>query len=194
MNTEIHSLTEAASRGDWGPLIEAAQKAPGKHWAENAKCAGQGTAAFVPAGDGPTVDPDLVKKRQGISLNRPLNFCASCPLAVAARCLVESLRHDDEYGIRAGLLASERRELRGAWKRRVDNSAVSAAVRGATSVLSDAEREEVVAAFASDPSLSPEDVARGLGVTHEYLLTLVRRHRKSSGPASHAAAPRAAAA
>lgn len=194
MNTGIHSLTEAAKRGDWGPLIEAARQAPGKRWAENAKCAGQDTRIFVLTGDEPDQNPDLVKKRKGIRLNHPLNFCAACPLAVSARCLLESLQLDDEYGIRAGLLASERTSLRAAWQRRVDSNAVSAAVRGATHILSEAERDEVVAAFSSDPSLSPARVARGLGVTHEQLLKLVRKHRKSSSPASAASATHVAAA
>lgn len=91
-------------------------------------------------GDGPREDPDIVKRKLGISLNRPRNLCASCPLSVAARRLVESLRDDDEFGIRAGLLASERSPLRAAWQGRVNEEAVQAALHGSTAALSRLER------------------------------------------------------
>ncbi|MBT2405563.1 MULTISPECIES: WhiB family transcriptional regulator [unclassified Streptomyces] len=179
MSTEIYSLIKAAYQGDWSPLIEESRKAPGKHWAEEARCANQDIDIFVPLGDGPREDPEIVKDKLGISLNRPRNLCASCPLAVAARCLVESLRDDDEFGIRAGLLASERSTIRTAWQQRANEEAVQGALQGSTAALSKVEREAVIARFAADPS-EPAAVARGLGVTHEYLLKLARRHRKKS--------------
>ncbi|MEV3853081.1 WhiB family transcriptional regulator [Streptomyces sp. NPDC050095] len=182
MSTDIYGLIEAAYQGDWSPLIEESRKAPGKHWAEEARCANQDINVFVPLGDGPHEDPDAVKDKLGISLNRPRNFCASCPLAVAARCLVESLKDDDEFGIRAGLLASERSALRAAWQNRAQEEAVQAALQGSTATLSKVERNAVIARFAADPSLEPTAVARGLGVSHEYLLKLARRHRKNSQP------------
>lgn len=110
MHTDIYSLIEAAHQGDWPPLLRAAEQVPGKDWAEHARCAGHDAEMFVPLGDGPHEEPDEVKAKltkAGISLARPLSLCASCPSTVAARCLTESLRHDDEFGIRAGLLASE---------------------------------------------------------------------------------------
>ncbi|MFF4500378.1 WhiB family transcriptional regulator [Streptomyces sp. NPDC001401] len=186
MSTDIYSLIEAAHHGDWSPLREEAKKAPGKHWAEDARCSNQDIDIFMPLGDGPHEDPDFVKHSLGTSLNRPRNLCASCPLAVAARCLVESLRDDDEFGIRAGLLASERSALRAAWQQRVNERAVESALRGCTAALSKVERDAVIARFATDPSLDPAAVARGLGVTREYLLKLARRYRKTyqSSPAA----------
>ncbi|MEV1081923.1 WhiB family transcriptional regulator [Streptomyces sp. NPDC050211] len=180
MSTDIYRLVEAARQGNWSPLIEESKKAPGKHWAEDARCSNQDIEIFVPVWDGPREDPDLVKHKLGTDLNRPRNLCASCPLAVAARCLVESLRDDDEYGIRAGLLASERSALRAAWQQRANEDTIQSAIQGCTAVLSKVERDAVIARFATDPSLEPAAVARGLGVTHEYLLKLARRHRKKS--------------
>ncbi|MGW1123839.1 WhiB family transcriptional regulator [Streptomyces sp. NPDC002526] len=179
MSTDIFGLTEAARKGDWIPLVEESKKAPGKHWAELARCGNEDVNIFVPPADGPREDPDLVKSKLGISLNRPRNLCASCPLPVAARCLVESLKDDDEYGIRGGLLAAERSELRQAWQRRDIEKAAEAALRGCTDPLTKPAREAVIARFANDPSLNSAAVARGLGVTHEYLLKLARRYRKS---------------
>ncbi|MBD2831774.1 WhiB family transcriptional regulator [Streptomyces pratensis] len=179
MSTDISGLIEAAHRGNWLPLIEESKKAPGKHWAEYARCANQDINIFVPLADGPREEPDAVKAKLGVSLNRPRNLCASCPLAVAARCLVESLKDDDEYGIRGGLLASERAELRRAWQDRDIEKAVEGALRGCTAALTKPARDAVIARFATDPSLDSAAVARGLGVTHEYLLKLARRYRKS---------------
>lgn len=179
MSTAISSLIEAAHQGNWLPLIEESQKAPGKHWAEFARCVNQDINVFVPLADGPREDPDSVKAKLGISLNRPRNLCASCPLAVAARCLVESLKDDDEYGIRGSLLASERSELRRAWQDQDTEKAVAGALRGCTAALTKPARDAVIARFATDPSLDAAAVARGLGVTHEYLLKLARRYRKS---------------
>ncbi|MEW2087813.1 WhiB family transcriptional regulator [Streptomyces sp. NPDC006682] len=179
MSTDISGLIEAAHRGNWLPLIEESKKAPGKHWAEYARCANQDINLFVPLADGPREEPDTVKAKLGVSLNRPRNLCASCPLAVAARCLVESLKDDDEYGIRGGLLASERAELRRAWQDRDIEKAVEGALRGCTADLTKPARDAVIARFATDPSLDAAAVARGLGVTHEYLLKLARRYRKS---------------
>ncbi|MEU9774855.1 WhiB family transcriptional regulator [Streptomyces sp. NPDC047968] len=179
MSTDISGLIEAAHQGNWLPLIEESKRAPGKHWAESARCTNQDINMFVPLADGPREDPDVVKTKMGISLNRPRNLCGSCPVAVAARCLVESLKDDDEYGIRGGLLASERAELRRAWQDRDTEKAVEGALRGCTAPLTKPAREAVIARFATDPSLDAAAVARGLGVTHEYLLKLARRHRKS---------------
>ncbi|ARF73753.1 hypothetical protein B7C62_16890 [Kitasatospora albolonga] len=179
MSTDISSLIEAAHQGNWLPLIEESKKAPGKHWAESARCMNQDINMFVPLVDGPREDPDLVKTKLGISLNRPRNLCGSCPVAVAARCLVESLKDDDEYGIRGGLLASERSELRRAWQDRDTEQAVESALRGCTAPLTKPARDAVIARFATDPSLDAAAVARGLGVTHQYLLKLARRYRKS---------------
>ncbi|MFD5068565.1 WhiB family transcriptional regulator [Streptomyces sp. NPDC058369] len=179
MSTDISGLIEAAHQGNWLPLIEESKKAPGKHWAEYARCANQDINIFVPLADGPREEPNTVKAKLGVSLNRPRNLCASCPLAVAARCLVESLKDDDEYGIRGGLLASERAELRRAWQDRDIEKAVEGALRGCTAALTKPARDAVIARFATDPSLDAAAVARGLGVTHEYLLKLARRYRKS---------------
>lgn len=178
MSTGISSLIEAARQGEWSPLIEESKKAPGKHWAEEARCSNQDIDTFVPFWDGPREDPEIVKNKLGPFLNRPRNLCAACPLAVAARCLIEALREDDEYGIRAGLLASERGALRAAWQQRASGEAVESALQGCTANLSKVERDAVIARFATDTSFEPAAVARGLGVTHEYLLKLARRHRK----------------
>ncbi|MFE7462589.1 MULTISPECIES: WhiB family transcriptional regulator [unclassified Streptomyces] len=182
MSTDISSLIKAAHQGDWSPLLEESRKTPGKHWAEDARCSNQDIDTFVPLGDGPRKDPEAVKSRLGTSLNRPRNLCAACPLPVAARCLVEALRDDDEFGIRAGLLASERAPLRAAWQRRASEAAVEGALQGCTAALSRGERNAVIARFATDPSFDPAAVARGLGVTHEYLLKLARRYRKKRRP------------
>lgn len=179
MSTDISGLIEAAHQGNLLPLIEESKKAPGKNWAESARCTNQDINMFVPLADGPREDPDVVKTKLGIFLNRPRNLCGSCPVAVAARCLVESLKDDDEYGIRGGLLASERSELRRAWQDRDTEQAVEGALRGCTAALTKPARDAVIARFATDPSLDAAAVARGLGVTHEYLLKLARRYRKS---------------
>jgi WhiB family redox-sensing transcriptional regulator len=184
MTSRIHSLAEAALQGVWEPLIIATQNVPGKHWAENANCANHDIAMFFPSGDGPREDPVEVGERLGDSLVQPLNLCASCPLPIAARCLIDSIERDDEWGIRAGLLASERSALRATWQQRVDEKAVESALRGATAPLSKGEREEVIARFAADPALEPTAVARALGITHEYLLKLAWRKRQQSGPAT----------
>ncbi|MFI6372397.1 WhiB family transcriptional regulator [Streptomyces sp. NPDC050546] len=189
MSTDIRGLIEAAHRGDWSPLIEESKKAPGKHWAEEAKCSNQDIDIFFPPGDGPREDHEIVKNKLGTALNRPRNLCASCPLAVASRCLVESLGDDDEFGIRAGLLASERYTLRAAWQQRLNTESVQRALHGCTAILTEAERKAVIAQFDADPSLEPSAVARGLGVTHEYLLKLARRHRKKYESSSAAAIP-----
>ncbi|NJQ04053.1 WhiB family transcriptional regulator [Streptomyces lonarensis] len=179
MTTAISGLIEAARQGNWLPLTEEAKGAPGKHWAESAQCTNQDINLFVPPGDGPREDANSVKRKLGFSLNRPRNLCASCPLAVASRCLVESLKNDDEFGIRGGLLASERSELRHAWQRRASEESVERALQGCSEALSKRERSAAIARFATDPSLDATAVARGLGVTHEYLLKLARRYRKS---------------
>lgn len=179
MSIDISSLIKAARQGNWLPLIEESKKAPGKHWAESARCTNQDINIFVPLADGPREDPESVIAKLGISLSRPRYLCASCPLAVAARCLVESLKDDDEYGIRGGLLAAERAELRREWQDRDTEKAVEGALRGCAATLTKPARDAVIARFATDPSLDATAVARGLGVTHEYLLKLARRYRKS---------------
>ncbi|MFI9327216.1 WhiB family transcriptional regulator [Kitasatospora sp. NPDC052868] len=178
MRTTISDLSEAALRGDWSPLIRESEKAQGKHWAENARCSGRDTDMFFPCGDSPQSDPIETVERLGLSLIRPLNLCAACPLTTAARCLVESLRNDEEFGIRGGLIASERSALRASWQKRMDTNAVRRALRGSTAALSKAERNEVIARFAADPEMDAAAVARGLGITHDYLLKLARAHRQ----------------
>ncbi|MFE0582297.1 WhiB family transcriptional regulator [Streptomyces sp. NPDC058874] len=178
MRTTISDLSEAALRGDWGPLIRESEKARGKHWAENARCSGRDTDMFFPIGDSPQAEPMETVERLGLSLVRPLNLCAACPLSTAARCLIESLRNDEEFGIRGGLIASERSTLRASWQKRTDENAVGRALRGSTAALSKAERNEVIARFAADPTMDAAAVARGLGITHEYLLKLARTHRQ----------------
>lgn len=178
MRTTISDLSEAALRGDWDPIIRESEKARGKHWAENARCSGRDTDMFFPLGDGPQSEPMETVERLGLSLVKPLNLCAACPLTTAARCLVESLRNDEEFGIRGGMIASERSALRASWQRRLDTDAVGRALNGSTAALSKAERHEVIARFAADSSLDAVAVARGLGITHEYLLKLARAHRQ----------------
>ncbi|MBD0689402.1 WhiB family transcriptional regulator [Streptomyces sp. CBMA123] len=179
MRTTISDLSEAALRGNWGPLLRESEKARGKHWAENARCAGRDTNLFFPCGDGPHSEPVETVERLGLSLFRPLNLCAACPLATAARCLIESLRDDEWFGIRGGLIASERSALRASWKQRVDEGAVGRALRGSTAALSKAERRAVVARFAEAPTtMDAAAVARGLGITHENLLRLARTYRQ----------------
>ncbi|WP_411143079.1 WhiB family transcriptional regulator [Streptomyces sp. x-80] len=175
----MSGLVQAARTGNWRPLLSTAAKAPGSHWAENARCSGQDIDTFVPWLDGPRQDPQHVRDKIGISLTRALNICAECPLAVAARCLVDGLKHDDEYGIRAGLLASERVELQEQWHKRIDREAVAAALRGATALLTDAERREVIGRFACDPAVDAAAVARALGVSHKHLTKLASRYRLS---------------
>lgn len=184
MSITISDLTEAALQGDWDPLLREAKNAPGKHWAEESSCAGHDTDLFFLVGDSPRKDPESAIEQLGLALVRPLNLCASCPLATAARCLVESIRGNEEFGIRGGLLASERSALRSGWQNRMSEKAVQSALRGCTATLSKDEREMVIARFATDRSLEPATVARGLGVTREYLLKLARRHRKKTRTAS----------
>ncbi|MFC7928734.1 WhiB family transcriptional regulator [Streptomyces cinereoruber] len=178
MNNEIDHLVESGMHGDWDPLLKAAAPVSTATWMATARCAGQDTEAFFPESEHPWSDPEQVRRTQGISLNRPLNFCADCPLAAKARCLVESLRHGDQYGIRAGLLASERAELLEAWKDRVDETAVSTALRGVPVLLSAAERDTVIAAVAEDANVNPERARQGLGIDRKYLWQLVRGYKQ----------------
>ncbi|MGW0856142.1 WhiB family transcriptional regulator [Streptomyces sp. NPDC002690] len=178
MRTTISDLAGAALRGDWDPLIWASEKSQGKHWAENAACVGRDTNMFFPRGDSPQSDPAEIAERLGLSLVRPLNLCANCPLTTAARCLIDSIRNDETFGIRGGLMASERAALRSLWRQRTNRAAIERALRGSTATLSKAERSEVIARFATDPSIDAAAVARGLGVSHEYLLKLARIYRE----------------
>ncbi|MGW2840561.1 WhiB family transcriptional regulator [Streptomyces sp. NPDC001493] len=189
MRTTISDLAGAALRGDWGPLISASEKSQGKHWAENAACVGRDTSMFFPSGDGPQSDPEKTAERLGLSLVRPLNLCANCPLTTAARCLIDSIRNDEAFGIRGGLMASERSALRFSWRTRTNEAAIQRALRGSTATLSKAERSEVIARFATDPSIDAAAVARGLGVSHDYLLKLARIYRQKCH-AEMAAPPR----
>lgn len=97
----VSHLAQSALQGDWNPLVGESRKASGKHWAEDAKCDGQDTEIFFPTGDGPQEDPVETAKRLRLALVKPLNLCASCPLATAARCLVESLRDNEEFEFEA---------------------------------------------------------------------------------------------
>ena len=178
MTPDMTVIVDSALRGDWTLLLETASHTEEKNWAEKARCAGQVTDIFLPPSDGPREDAEEVRRKEGEALDFALGFCAACPVSVAARCLLEALRQDEEYGIRAGLLACERAELRDAWKRRVDTEAVSAALRGVTTLLSRQEREEVVARFANEQGLDADRVAQGLGVSRKYLWQLVREYRQ----------------
>ncbi|WP_228388836.1 WhiB family transcriptional regulator [Streptomyces jumonjinensis] len=166
--------------------------APGKHWADGARCVGENPEFFVLPSDDMTQNPDYVRHAEGEAARRSLRICSACPLPVAARCLVDSLKHDERHGIRAGLLAAEREGLRKAWSRRIDPAAVSAVLSGTYKPLGKHERREVIARFAGDRSLDPEVVARGLGVPRDYLLKLARMHRKKHGmevPSSVSSSP-----
>jgi WhiB family transcriptional regulator, redox-sensing transcriptional regulator len=147
MSDNIASLSAAAFQGDGNPLLGEAEKARGKHWAEEANCTEADVDLFFPIGDGPREDPMESAERLGLSLVQPMNLCASCPLHIAARCLVDSIERDDEWGIRGGLLASERSALRATWQQRIDQEAVDKALRGATAPLSKSGREAVIERF-----------------------------------------------
>ncbi|MDV5145453.1 WhiB family transcriptional regulator [Streptomyces sp. SBC-4] len=180
MNIEIRRLADAGVAGNWRPLLEAAKNVSSSNWADDARCAGQELEIFFPDSEHPWSDPDQVREANGIALNRPLNFCADCPFAVQARCLVESLRHDDQYGIRAGMLASEREHLLAAWDKHIDPEAVSSVLRGVPTVLNAAERRAVIARVAENAAPSVEHARRGLGIDRKYLWQLVREHKKSA--------------
>lgn len=185
MSTDINTLSAAAFHGDWNPLFRESEKARGKHWAKEASCANRDIDdAFFPKGDGPREDLHEAAERLALSIVRPMNLCASCPLHVAARCLVDSIEHDDEWGIRGVLLASESSQLRLAWRQRVDDRVVERALRGATAPLSKGEREAIITRFAEDSSaLDAVTVARALGITRDYFLKLAWRARKKAPPA-----------
>ena len=188
MKRSMRGMIQSANTNDWSPLLNAAGKAPGKFWAEDARCSGMDADLFVVLADGPLKDPEHVRKARGPVLNIALNACADCPLAVAARCLVEALRDDDEYAIRGGLLASERVQLRRRWQRRNVPDAVEAALRGVAVHLTEHERREVVARYAVSPrTYGAECVARGLGVSRTYLAKLAWRYRQQqrAGASQH---------
>lgn len=178
MKRNMRGIIKSAANGDFSPLLDAARNAPGKHWAEDARCSEMDTELFILDADGPLKDPGHVRKVHGRELNLALNTCADCPLAVAARCLVEALQHDDEYGICGGLLACERLQLRSSWRRRHTKDAVESALRGVAVRLSDQERAEVIARYAASSAYRAEVVAQGLSVTREYLAKLTYRHRQ----------------
>ncbi|MFE4633109.1 WhiB family transcriptional regulator [Streptomyces sp. NPDC056773] len=151
---------------------------------ERARCAGQDPELFMPSSDGPHEDPVEARLLSGPTLNRALNFCAACPLPVAARCLLESLEQGTHYGIRGGLLASERRLLRTSWSSRLRDEAVSATLQGAVMALSPAERREVVRRFAVDQAHDDSVVARGLGIPRSSLVRLAWLARKADRASS----------
>lgn len=178
MLAEIDAIVEAARNGEWSPLLNAAGDTHSKEWAEQAACADEETELFFPQGDAPGKSPDVVRGARKGELIRPLLFCSHCPTPVAARCLLEALELDADYGIRAGLLASERTELHHAWNNHVDGDRVSAALRGSTVALTDAEEREIVTKLSNDPSLSRKQAARAMGIKYSYLMQLIRDERK----------------
>ncbi|MFI5803376.1 WhiB family transcriptional regulator [Streptomyces sp. NPDC051561] len=164
-------------------MILTALDADSRNWAEDAACTGSKTEDFFPAGDGFDRSPAAVKSRaadEGTPLQRSLNACARCPLATQARCLIEALELGTEYGIRAGLLASEREDLHKGWDQRIREESVSNALSGVPSGLSAAEFKEAISRFANDQSAYDKDqAARGLGLSRKYLLKLARNERRS---------------
>ncbi|MEU7230066.1 WhiB family transcriptional regulator [Streptomyces chrestomyceticus] len=182
MLSEIDAIVDAARDGEWSPLLDAAGQVHSKEWAEQAACAGEETELFFPQGDAPGKAPDVVRGVRKGELIRPLLFCAHCPVPVAARCLLEALELDADHGIRAGLLASERTELHHGWNNRVDVDRVSAALRGNTVSLTDAEEREIVTKLSNNPSLSRKHAARAMGIKYSYLMQLIRDERKRQFP------------
>ncbi|WP_159399828.1 WhiB family transcriptional regulator [Streptomyces alboflavus] len=173
----LNSAVQSALKEDWDPLLEAAGTS-GRQWEDNAPCASYSSDLFFPEVEHPWSDPEQIRRDHSSSLREPLSVCASCPLSVSARCLVESLRQEDKYGIRAGLLASERRALLTAWKSRIDSEAVSAALRGVPTALTSLEREEALSRLSADPSLNTDAAARGMAVSSKYLFQLLRDHQQ----------------
>lgn len=181
MNTTINTLAEKARQGDWNPLLKISREVPGNRWAEKSACSRLGPDdTFFPESEHPWSDPEQVREACADSLAVPLGLCSACPLAVAARCLVEAMRCEDRYGIRGGLLASERERLLSSWKKRVDEKVVEAVLQGVTALLNSAERAAVIARVAEDPDVQPRLAARGLGIPVKYLWQLVREHKQRS--------------
>ncbi|MFF3554624.1 WhiB family transcriptional regulator [Streptomyces tsukubensis] len=181
MKSDIRDLMHSAHQGDWAPLLQQAEKTPRRNWADSAQCVGEDPDSFVLTTDDMGQNPEYVRRIEGETALRALRICDSCPLSVAARCLTESLRNDERFGIRAGLLAAERSKLRQAWVRRIDLDAVSAVLGGERQRLSKYERRAVIARVADDRALDPGAAARGLGISRDYLLQLARAHRKKQG-------------
>lgn len=194
MTRQIAPLVASARSGDWNPLVLASLETESRHWTDSAACAGRRTEDFFPDGDAFDRNPTVVKTRAqeaGNLLQRSLNTCARCPLATQARCLLEALEQEAAYGVRAGLLASEREDLHMGWKRRVRDRAVLSALNGVSTSLSQAEFKEAISRFArSQNTYEANRTARGLGISRSYLLQLVRHERKKSEylPSKHAAA------
>ncbi|MDX3388180.1 WhiB family transcriptional regulator [Streptomyces niveiscabiei] len=189
MNNTINALIESARQGDWTPLLETAREVPGKNWPEKALCSGLDFEDdFFPESEHPWSDPDQIRESHADTLRLPLALCSACPLSVAARCLVDALRYEDRYGIRAGLLAPEREDLLSLWKTRVNAEAVAAVLQGVTTLLNSAERTAVIAQVAEDPEVDAHLAARGLGIPIKYLWQLVREHKKRSTNSSLAEA------
>ncbi|MEU4205332.1 WhiB family transcriptional regulator [Streptomyces sp. NPDC026294] len=182
MLTEIDVIVDAARNGQWSPLLDAAGHAHSKEWAGQAACASEEPEQFFPQGDAPGKSPDVVRGARKGELIRPLLLCAHCPTPVAARCLLEALELGSEYGIRAGLLASERTDIHHAWNNRVDAEKISAALRGNTAALSPAEESELVTTLSNDPQLSRKHAARAMGIKYSYLMQLIRDERKRQAP------------
>ncbi|MGA4842151.1 WhiB family transcriptional regulator [Streptomyces sp. G45] len=178
LSPSLSSAVKSALNDNWTPLLDATEEAKGKRWTDNAPCAEFRTDLFFPEVEHPWSDPDQIRRDHGSSLREPFNACARCPFPVSARCLVEALRHEDKYGIRAGLLSSERAPLLTAWKARIDSAAVSTALRGVPTTLTTLEREEAISRLASDPSLDPAVAARGLGMSSKYVFQLLRDHHQ----------------
>ncbi|MET8980932.1 WhiB family transcriptional regulator [Streptomyces sp. NPDC004539] len=185
MNNTIETLVESARQGDWTPLLENAREVQGKNWPEKALCSGLDFEDdFFPESEHPWSDPDQIRESHADSLRLPLALCSACPLSVAARCLVDALRYEDRYGIRAGLLAPEREVLLSLWKTRVNADSVAAVLQGVTTLLNSAERAAVVARVAEDPEINARLAAQGLGIPIKYLWQLVREHKKRSADSS----------
>ncbi|GAA3162204.1 MULTISPECIES: WhiB family transcriptional regulator [Streptomyces] len=112
----LNRVVDSALFGDWEPLLNAAEGTPREKWGERAQCSASEPDQFFLDSDTPWVSPVEVRIKEKFALSAPMRVCRECPFSVSARCLVEALRQGDAFGIRGGLLASERSSLQRMWK------------------------------------------------------------------------------
>ncbi|MCG6497035.1 MULTISPECIES: WhiB family transcriptional regulator [unclassified Kitasatospora] len=132
-------------------------------WVQRAACAG--TAApdcFYPL-------PDQAEETEAAKA-----LCAGCP--VSEECLTEALETNDRYGIRGGLVESERIVLHRLGKVRWEEERVVAALNGRPVSLSPQEKHSV-SVVAAILDLDPRIWAPVLGIGRKRALTRLREAR-----------------
>lgn len=185
----LDDLIAHVQKGSWESLKDACTGGP---WLAEAACTESEPDIFFVEGDEPGTDGQLDLSGHQ-ALEDALSICGRCPQHTQASCLVRALEDGDEYGVRGGLSATARQPLHKAWRERVDEEKVAAAVRGERVALTEAERARVIALYVEQPHWSASAIARGTGINRGLLAwhahqSRRKRGERSCGPADASAA------